>query len=660
MTNTAKEENVVEGAGLTDSTRKIQEELAKGESTLPAESTTYDEPPFTTVDRLLAEYNQEDEQIAEQFPHYKSKLVAVMCAASKKLPHDDADSAKALLGLIDSGDSKVIKKLVERLRANLADTSHNNWEAMYLSIATFAHHVPSELLGHDDAYQLLAALSARIKGMLASEPTLLLPAIYAVHLLILKLLAAGVTHITEEKRATIQSQLSAVRETVSELVKIAKESEPHYRFYQKIGRILSSKSSKETANDEPLSHYHTAMLTTIKTLLSSSEQLFDKGILKTESKRSKRIRRMKESGLFVFQLARCVTSWYGTVQSVGLSAASSIASTWQCLNTGRQLVSPLVAQARTYLIGPSQEARLIAFLHEWHQAESSVARLDLLESDRTKASEDYGYVYGMVALLRWIDDENDEAALSSAIQTCMVAYFDAINDKTVPEQQQLYDAILDWIVSKVKDKPPYEWPAVFMRGAIPQAIQDYQPSDNATVPSQPLDCLAKAWYQQFPHDKAIQDASHRETVSPERWTLLKKDIDQSPEKQSPWGAYCFAQLCARYDVDSQQGSRVVTTDEAIVEMRQTLKSMGCASYKNIPDEQLARLLILDEVERKRILQMISDFKPKHIYASGKSKITIVQQLENVLNREIHNTVPVEHVDRASTSTSSASSSLGKK
>ncbi len=607
MTNTAKEKNIVEGAELTDSTRKIQEV-----------------PPFTTVDHLLAEYNQKDEQIAEAFPHYKNKLAAVMCAASKKLSHDDADSAKALLGLIDSGDSKVIKQLAKRLHANLADTSHNNWETMYLSIATFAHHVPSELLGHDDVYPLLAALSARLKGVLTSEPTLLLPAIYAVHLLILKLLAAGITHITEEKRTTIQSQLSAVRETVSELVKMTKEGEP------------------------PLSHYHTAMLTTIKTLLSSSEQLLDEGILKIESKRTKRIKRMKQSGRFVFQLARCATSWYGTVQSAGLSAASSIASTWQCLNTGRQLMSPLVAQTKTYLIGPSEAARLIASLHEWHQAESSVTRLDLLESDRTQASEDYGYVYGMVALLRWIDDENDEAALSSAIQKRMVAYFDAINDKTMPEQQQLYDAILDWIVSKVKDKPPGEWPTVFMRGTIPKAIQDYQPSDNATAPSQPLDCFATAWYQQFPHDKAIQDASHRETVSPERWTLLKKDIDQSPEKQSPWGAYCFAQLCARYDVDNPQGGDVVATDEAIVALQQTLKNIGCTDYKNIPEEQLVRLLTLDDVERKQILQMMSQFVRKKIAASGQSTVSVVQYLEGVLNRTVHDTaVPKESMSHSS-------------
>ncbi len=423
MINTAERSDVVEGADSIDSTSKIHAKLAKGKSTSSAKGATKEQPPFATIEHLLAEYNQHDEQISEKFPHYKTKLLAVMCEASKKLPHDNVDSAKALLGLIDSGDSKVIKKLAERLHANLADTSHINWEAMYLSIATFAHHVPSDLLGHDDAYQLLAALSVRIKKMLASEPTLLLPAVYALHLLILKMLAAGVTHITEEKRATIKSQLSAVSDTVSELVKITKESEPHYRFYQKMGRILSSKSSKETAINEPLSHYNKAMLTAIKTLLSRSERLFDKGILETKSKGSKRVRRMKESGLFVFQLARCATSWYGTMQSMGLSGASSIASTWQCLNTGRQLVSPLVAQVKTHLIGPSQEARLIAFLHEWHQAESSVTRLDLLESDRTQASEDYGYVYGMVALLRWIDDENDEAALSSAIQKRMVAYF---------------------------------------------------------------------------------------------------------------------------------------------------------------------------------------------------------------------------------------------
>ncbi len=601
MTNTTK------AAGLTNSTRKIQEA-----------------PPFITVDHLLAEYNQKDEQIAEAFPHYKNKLAAVMCAASKKLSHDDADSAKALLGLIDSGDSKVIKQLVERLRANLADTSHNNWEAMYLSVATFAHHVPSELLGHDDVYPLLVALSARLKGMLTSEPTLLLPAIYAVHLLILKVLAAGVTYIIEEKRTTIQSQLSAVRETVSELVKMTKEGEP------------------------PLSHYRTAMLTTIKTLLSSSEQLLDEDILKIESKRTKRIKCMKDSGRFVFQLARCATSWYGEVPSVALSTASSIASTWQCLNTGRQLMSPLIAQAKTYLIGPSQEARLIAFLHEWHQAESSVTRLDLLESDRTQASQDYSYLYGMVTLLRWIDDENDEEVLSSAIQARMVAYFDVINDKTMPEQQQLYDAILDWIASSVKGKPPYEWPTVFMRGAIPQAIKDYQPSDNTTAPSQHLDCLATAWYQQFPHDKTTQEASRQETVPSGRLTLLKKRLETSPEKQSPWGACCFAQLCARYDADNQQGSSVVATDEAIVALQQTLKNIGCTDYKNIPEEQLARLLTLDEVEHKRILQMMSQFVRDKIAASGKSEVSVGQYLKGVLNRTIHYTaVPEESMDSSS-------------
>ncbi len=186
---------------------------------------------------------------------------------------------------------------------------------------------------------------------------------------------------------------------------------------------------------------------------------------------------------------------------------------------------------------------------------------------------------------------------------------------------------------------------------IPQAIQDYQSNDNATAPSQPLDCLAKAWYQQFPHDKAIQDASHRETVSPERWTLLKKDIDQSPEKQSPWGAYCFTQLCARYDVDSQQGSRVVATDEAIVEMRQTLKDMGCTDYQNIPEERLKKLLPLDEAERKRMLQMISGFKPGSIVASGSAQVTVTQDLQGILNRKIHyTTMPVPP----------ASSSPGKK
>ncbi len=567
MTNTARRENVAEDAGLTDSKSKIHQELAKKQSTLPAKASAKEVPPFITVKHLLAEYNQYDEQIAEKFPHYKTKLVAVMCEASTQLSHDNEENAKALLDLIDSGNSKVIKKLAEQLCVNLADTSHNNWETMYLSIATFAHHVPNHLLGYDDAYQLLAALSSRIKAMLASEPTLLLPAVYAMHLLILKMLAAGVMHITEEKRTTIKEWLSAVKETVNELVKITEESKPHYRFYQKLGCILSS----EIANTVALSHYDKAMLTAIKTFFSTSERLFDEGILKTESKRAKRIKRMKASGLFVFQLARCATSWYGTVQSARLLVTSSIASTWQCLNAGRQLMSPLIKQTKTHLIDSREEACLIDFLKGWYQAEDGLARLELLEGDKTEVSEDYGYLYGMVTLLGWIYDESDDD-LSSAIQERMVAYFNDINDKTVPEQQQLYDTILDWMMPIVKDKAFYEWPTVFMCGAIPQAINDYQPIENATAPSQCLDCLATAWYQQFPHDETIQEASHKETVTLRWLNLFKKRIEKSPEKQSPWGASCLEQLHAampeenagslstKETVGRQQESQIRTID----------------------------------------------------------------------------------------------------
>ena len=654
MTNTAKKEDVAEGAQSTDSTSKINQELAKAESMPPAKNSTQEESPFTTVEHLLAEYNQQDEHIAEKFPYYKAKLVAVMCEASEQLPHDDDENAKALLGLIDSGDSKVIKKLAERLRANLVDTAHSNWETMYLSIATFAHHVPSTLLGHDDAYQLLEALSSRIQAMLASEPTLLLPAVYAMHLLILKMLAAGVTHITEEKRTAIKQRLLAVKATVNELVKITKESEPNYGFYQKMSRIFSSKSAKETASTMPLSHYNKEMLTAIKTLLSTSQRLFDEGILRTESKRTKRIKRMKESGLFVFQLAGCVTSWYGTIQSIGLSATSSIVSTWHCLNTGRQLVSPLIKQAKTHLIGPSEEARLVAFLKEWHQAEDSFARLDLLESDKTKASEDYGYLYGMVTLLGWIYDESDDD-LSSTIQERMVAYFNCITDNTVPEQKQLQNAILNWMMPVVKGKAPLEWPTAFISGAITQAITDYQPNETTTAPSLSVDCLAAAWYQQFPHDKTIQETSNKDTVTLRRLNVLKKRIEQSPDKQSPWGAYCLEQLSQRCDADKQQQGGVVASDEAIVNLQQTLKNMGCTDYQNIPRKQLEHLLTLDESERKQILQTISQFKPESIAASGRAKVTVVQHLENVLNRKIHYTsMPEESADISSTNESSLS------
>ncbi len=630
MTDTAKREDVAESAELSDSTSKTYQELAKEQNTLK------EVPPFATVKHLLAEYNQHDEQIAEKFPNYKTKLVAVMCEVSVQLPHDNEENAKALLDLIESGNSKVIKKLAEQLCANLADTSHNDWETMYLSIATFVHHVPNDLLGHDDAYQLLAALSSRIKAMLASEPTLLLPAVYAMHLLILKMLAAGVMHITEEKRTTIKEWLSAVKEAVNELVKITEESEPHYRFYQKLGCILSS----EIANTVALSHYDKAMLTAVKTLLSTSERLFDEGILKTESKRAKRIKRMKASGLFVFQLARCATSWYGTVQSARLSVTSSIASTWQCLNAGRQLMSPLIKQTKTHLIDSREEACLIDFLKGWYQAEDSLARLELLEGDKTEVSEDYGYLYGMVTLLGWIDDESDDD-LSSAIQERMAAYFNDINDKTVPEQQQLYDAILDWMVTIVKGKAFCEWPTVFMCGAIPQAINDYQPIENATASSQRLDCLATAWYQQFPHDETIQEASHKETVTLRWLNLFKKRIEKSPEKQSPWGASCLAQLRTRCDADSQQRRDVVATDEAIVNLQQTLKHMGCTDYQDIPRKQLERLLTLDELEREQVLQMVSQFTPESVAASGNAEVSVVQYLEDVLNRKVHYTAVTE-------------------
>ncbi len=114
-------------------------------------------------------------------------------------------------------------------------------------------------------------------------------------------------------------------------------------------------------------------------------------------------------------------------------------------------------------------------------------------------------------------------------------------------------------------------------------------------------------------------------------------------------AYCLEQLGAQCDADSQPHRGVLASGEAIVSLQQTLKNMGCTDYQNIPRKQLEHLLALDAPKREQILQVISQFKPESIAASGNAEVSVVQYLEDVLNRKVHYAaVPGENAGSLST------------